>query len=93
MTNKIKEKCNLVRLTVSDVNRVLTDSSVFYSKSNEEFKKFNTQDGMGVTLLKQNRINTIFITKENSKFFSSAKNFKPKYLLELKIKKKIKRNM
>ena len=93
MTNKIKEKCNLVKLVVSDVDGVLTDGGMFYSKSGEEFKKFNTRDGMGVELLKQNRINTIFITKENSKFFSSAKNFKLKYLLELKIKKKIKRNM
>ena len=39
MANKIKEKCNLVKLVISDVNGVLTDSSVFYSKSDEEFKK------------------------------------------------------
>ena len=89
MTNKIKEKCNLVKLVVSDVDGVLTDGGMFYSKSGEEFKKFNTRDGMGVELLKQNRINTIFLTKENSKVSRSrAKKLQTKIYFGIENKEK-----
>jgi len=64
---KIKEKCNKIELVLSDVDGVLTDGGMFYSEHGEEIKKFNTRDGMGIELLKKIGVNTIFITKENSK--------------------------
>lgn len=67
MSKKIKEKCVKIKLVISDIDGVLTDGGMYYSKNGEEFKKFNTKDGMGVEILKKNGINTIFLTKENSK--------------------------
>jgi YrbI family 3-deoxy-D-manno-octulosonate 8-phosphate phosphatase len=67
LSKKIKEKCKKIKLVLSDVDGVITDGGMYYTESGEEFKKFNTRDGMGVELLQKNKINTIFITKENSK--------------------------
>jgi YrbI family 3-deoxy-D-manno-octulosonate 8-phosphate phosphatase len=89
MSDKIKEKCKQIKLVISDVDGVLTDGGMFYSKSGEEFKKFNTKDGMGVELLKQNRINTIFLTKENSKVSRSrAKKLQTKIYFGIENKEK-----
>jgi 3-deoxy-D-manno-octulosonate 8-phosphate phosphatase (KDO 8-P phosphatase) len=67
LSKKIKEKCLKIKLVLSDVDGVITDGGMYYTESGEEFKKFNTRDGMGVELLQKNKIDTIFITKENSK--------------------------
>jgi len=67
MSKKINEKCKKIKLVITDVDGVLTDGGMFYSTSGEEFKKFNTRDGMGIELLQKIGINTIFLTKENSK--------------------------
>lgn len=63
----LKEKCSKIKLLLSDVDGVLTDGGMFYSDRGEEFKKFNTKDGMGVEILLEKEIKTIFITKEKSK--------------------------
>ena len=65
-SRKIQQKCKQVKLVLSDVDGVLTDGGMFYSEKGEVLKKFNTRDGMGVTLLKNAGVKTIFITKENS---------------------------
>jgi len=68
MIKQKKKKFNLkkIKLILSDIDGVLTDGGMYYSKTGEIMKKFNTKDGMGVELLKKNNINTILITKENS---------------------------
>lgn len=66
ITRKIQKKCKQVKLVLSDVDGVLTDGGMFYSEKGEVLKKFNTRDGMGVALLKNAGVKTIFITKENS---------------------------
>lgn len=89
MTKKFKEKCKKIKLVLSDVDGVLTDGGMFYSKNGEEFKKFNTRDGMGVELLQQNKINTIFLTKENSKVSRArAKKLNSKIYLGIQNKEK-----
>lgn len=37
-----------IKLLVLDVDGVLTDGGMYYSNSGDEFKKFNTKDGMGI---------------------------------------------
>jgi len=64
---KFKEKLDKIALVLTDVDGVLTDGGMYYSEKGEEFKKFNTKDGMGVELLLKNKIKTVLITKENSK--------------------------
>ena len=78
MTNNtkkiIREKCKKIKLVLTDVDGVLTDGGMYYSKNGEELKKFNTKDGMGVQLLLEKRIKTILITKEKSKISQKRAN-------------------
>jgi len=61
-----KQKISQIKLVITDVDGVLTDGGMYYSKNGEELKKFNTKDGMAVELLSNIGIKTIFITKEKS---------------------------
>jgi YrbI family 3-deoxy-D-manno-octulosonate 8-phosphate phosphatase len=56
-----------IKLFVSDVDGVMTDSGMYYSENGDELKKFNTRDGKGFELLKKNGIKTAVITSENTK--------------------------
>ena len=50
---KIIQKCRKIKLIISDVDGVLTDGGMYYSKTGEVMKKFNAKDGMGVELLRK----------------------------------------
>jgi len=56
-----------IKLFAMDVDGVLTDGGMYYSKESEVLKKFNTKDGMGIELLRENNIIPVIITKEDSK--------------------------
>jgi N-acylneuraminate cytidylyltransferase len=56
-----------IKLFAMDVDGVLTDGGMYYSKEGEVLKKFNTKDGMGIELLRKNNIIPVIITKEDSK--------------------------
>lgn len=60
--NKLKK----IKLLVLDVDGVLTDAGMYYGKNGEELKKFNTRDGKGIELIKQQGIKVAFVTGENS---------------------------
>ena len=51
---------------ITDVDGVLTDGGIFYSKNGEFLKKFNTRDSMGMELLLNCGIKTVMLTRENS---------------------------
>jgi len=71
MNSKRKlEILNHVRLVLSDVDGVLTDGGMYYSEKGEEFKKFNTRDGMAVELLHKSGIKTALISRENSRIIT-----------------------
>ncbi len=57
----------LIRLFATDVDGVLTDAGMYYSESGDEWKKFNTRDGMGIKLLQRAGILTALITQEQTK--------------------------
>jgi 3-deoxy-D-manno-octulosonate 8-phosphate phosphatase KdsC-like HAD superfamily phosphatase len=40
---------------------------MYYTESGDEFKKFNTHDGMGIRLLMQRGVKTGFITSESTR--------------------------
>ena len=63
----ISKKCKKIKLLITDVDGVLTDGGMYYSEKGEVLKKFNTKDGMGVEILRNHGIKTVFLTKENSK--------------------------
>jgi 3-deoxy-D-manno-octulosonate 8-phosphate phosphatase, YrbI family len=45
---------------------VLTDGGMYISADGDEYKKFNTRDGMGIARVKKAGISTAFITSENT---------------------------
>ncbi len=67
MISKIENKLKKIKLVLTDVDGVLTDGGMYYSESGEFMKKFNTRDSMGMELLLNYDIKTVFITRENSK--------------------------
>ncbi len=85
---KLVKKCLNIKAILSDVDGVLTDGGMYYSKNGEELKKFNTRDGMAIELLQKNNIKSGIITKENSKIVKQrAQKIKPNIVL-IGIKKK-----
>lgn len=55
-----------IRLVLTDVDGVLTDSGMYYGNSGEELKKFNTRDGKGLELLRAAGIQIGIITAEQT---------------------------
>lgn len=66
ISKNLQKKISKIKLIITDVDGVLTDGGMYYSKNGEEFKKFHTRDGMGIELLAKAGIGTIFMTKEKS---------------------------
>lgn len=59
-----------IRLFATDVDGVLTDAGMYYSESGDEWKKFDTRDGMGIKLLQRAGLITALITMEQTKLVS-----------------------
>ena len=62
----ISDKCKKIKIVLTDVDGVLTDGGMYYTKDGDIMKKFHARDGMGVTLLRKKSIPTIIITKEKT---------------------------
>jgi 3-deoxy-D-manno-octulosonate 8-phosphate phosphatase (KDO 8-P phosphatase) len=56
-----------IRLFATDVDGVLTDAGMYYSESGDEWKKFNTRDGMGIKLLQKAGVLTAIVTQERTR--------------------------
>ncbi|WP_396602622.1 cytidylyltransferase domain-containing protein [Algibacter sp. R77976] len=82
---KRQEKVNKIKLVLSDVDGVLTDAGMYYSETGDEFKKFNTRDGMGFQILREKGFKTGIITSENTKIVERrAKKLKVDYVYQSK---------
>lgn len=55
-----------IEYLVLDVDGVFTDSCVYYNAEGEMAKKFNMRDGMGLEIIRQNQVEVIVMTSENS---------------------------
>ncbi|WP_026167204.1 N-acylneuraminate cytidylyltransferase [Balneola vulgaris] len=53
-----------IKLFLSDVDGVLTDAGMYYTEFGDELKKFNTRDGMGFQLIREQGIKTGLVTSE-----------------------------
>lgn len=91
MNKNKKEKIKKIKMLLTDVDGVLTDGGMYYSEKGEIMKKFNTRDGMGIELLRKNKISTIMITRENSEIVKArAKKLKVlKYFINIQEKEKL----
>ena len=56
-----------IKLFATDVDGVLTDGGMYYAESGDEWKKFNTRDGMGIKLLQRAGVITAIVTQERTK--------------------------
>ncbi len=68
MNTILRNKCRKISIVLTDVDCVLTDGGMYYTENGDIMKKFHTRDGMGVSLLRREKIATIIITKEKTKF-------------------------
>jgi 3-deoxy-D-manno-octulosonate 8-phosphate phosphatase (KDO 8-P phosphatase) len=65
--NVARKLLSQIRLFATDVDGVLTDAGMYYSESGDEWKKFNTRDGMGIKLLQRAGLITAIVTQERTK--------------------------
>ncbi|MBN1300053.1 MAG: HAD hydrolase family protein [Melioribacteraceae bacterium] len=57
-----------IKIVITDVDGVLTDGSLFYSRDNLEMKRFNIKDGMGAILLHEAGLKCGIITTDKPDF-------------------------
>jgi len=72
-----------IKLFITDVDGVLTDAGMYYSKNGERLKKFNARDGKGIELLRKAGIKTAIITSEDTEIINNrAKKIRIDYLYQ-----------
>ena len=64
--NELYQKLSQIKLFVMDVDGTLTDGGIYYSMEGLQLKKFCVYDGMGISLLNQNNINTMILSSDDS---------------------------
>lgn len=63
---KSYKKQEPIKYLVLDVDGVFTDGCVYYGADGELMKKFDMRDGMGLEILRQNGVDVVVMTSENS---------------------------
>ena len=59
--------CQKIKYLVLDVDGVFTDAGIYYNEEGEFAKKFDMRDGMGLEILRENNVEVVVLTSENSK--------------------------
>jgi N-acylneuraminate cytidylyltransferase len=59
--------CQKIQYLVLDVDGVFTDGGIYYNEDGEFAKKFDMRDGMGLEILRENNVEVVVLTSENSK--------------------------
>ena len=73
MKKEFESKVKKIKLVITDVDGVLTDGGMYYTKDGDIMKRFHARDGMGITLLKKLGIDTIILTKEETEMVKKWK--------------------
>ena len=55
-----------INLFITDVDGTLTDGGMYYDDQGHEWKKFNTRDGKGISMLQEKGIKVMFLTSEDT---------------------------
>lgn len=68
LANRLQKskKHNRIKYLVLDVDGVFTDGCVYFGEEGELMKKFDMRDGMGLEILRQNEVEVVVMTSENS---------------------------
>ncbi len=73
----------MIKLFLTDCDGCLTDGGMYYTEFGDEFKKFNTLDGMGFQLLRERGILTGIVTGEDTQIVKNrAEKIKADILLQ-----------
>ena len=77
-TKQINKRAAKIKMVLTDVDGVLTDTGVYYSSKGEEMKRYSIRDGMGMERLRKVvGVETGIITRENTEIVSTrAKKLK-----------------
>ena len=69
---QILKKAAKIKLVITDVDGVLTDTGVYYSAKGEEFKRYSIRDGMGMERLRKLvDVETTIMTREDTGLVAS----------------------
>ncbi len=60
------ERARRIKLIIFDVDGVLTDGSLFYGDTGEEYKAFNSRDGHGIKMLRASGVDAAILTGRTS---------------------------
>ena len=63
----LNSKLKRIKLVVTDVDGVLTDSGIYLDKEGEIIRKFNVKDGLGIKLLQEIGIKVAFLSGGSGK--------------------------
>lgn len=66
LSAEVAQKLSKVKLVVFDVDGTITDGGIYLDRQENELKKFNGKDGMGIALLHYAGIHTALITGRDS---------------------------
>ena len=84
------EKAKKVRMVLVDVDGILTDGGLFLGNNNIELKRFNSQDGLGITIARMAGIKVGIITGRESDLVAvRAKELKMDYISQGHFDKRI----
>ncbi|MFT4543630.1 MAG: 3-deoxy-D-manno-octulosonate 8-phosphate phosphatase (KDO 8-P phosphatase) [Bacteroidia bacterium] len=62
MTHQDAYATHNIKFLVLDVDGVMTDGGMYYTESGDQFKKFNTKDGMGIRTALKNGLEVAFLS-------------------------------
>ncbi len=63
----VVKKARKIKMIISDVDGVLTDGKIIIGNNGQEFKAFNSQDGMGINMAQKQGLRFAIITGRISK--------------------------
>lgn len=61
-TKHLQDKLDKIKLLVLDVDGVMTDGGMYFSEAGDQFKKFNTKDGMAIIHLTKSNFQVAIIS-------------------------------
>ena len=70
----IIEKAKKIKLVIFDIDGVMTDGSLFFDNSGEEYKAFNSLDGHGLRMLQECGVKVAVITGRKSELVKHRMN-------------------
>lgn len=65
-TPSAEERSRIIQAVVFDVDGVLTDGSIYLDSRGQETKRFDVQDGQGISLLAKSGFSVCFLSGRNS---------------------------